>query len=536
MQKIRQFLLRPYLYVFFALIGISFKIYQLDRKIFWFDEVCTIQHTSGIPDKDYPLLIPENEIKNIEFYVDLYHLNKQDYSAGSELKGLLKATQLNPLYYPFLMAWYRIVGDDPADYRLFNVIIFIITLPFLFLLSRKLFGSITAGWIAVSLFAVSPFIHLFSQEARYYIFWTFVLIVMNWLFLQAISINSNNWWIAYILLAAMSLYASPVSVIIISGHILYVLLIRKHLLKKLILSMIVVFVLYLPWALHLYFKFNEIASGLSWQANNENNTAFWLPLMGQVFYLISIFSSKLDFFSAFSKKSFEMPPEALSAFMFNAFVFALLIVAFVFLFNKTKKEIRNFLLLIIVPGLTFFYFNDVIRNGMTSWWWRYLIFIAPGIILVMTNLLYNKIEKGSFLYSGFLLALFFIGINSLITISGARHWNIGYQLNEFIEDAGVISECRESLLITDFDNNKKMSQFMVVMLECKNENIDILKVSADDDQIEDSIGNKKYSDIYVFYASDELTGKLKTRFGDKMEKLNREGISTIWKIEVENVE
>ena len=77
MQIIRQFLIRPYLYIFIALIGISLKFYHLDYKLFWFDEVCTIQHTSGIPDREYPALVPINEIKNISFYNDLYHLNKE---------------------------------------------------------------------------------------------------------------------------------------------------------------------------------------------------------------------------------------------------------------------------------------------------------------------------------------------------------------------------------------------------------------------------------------------------------------------------
>ena len=116
MKSIREFLIQPYIYALIVLIGISFKFYRLDYKLFWLDEVYTIQHTSGCTAKDYQKLIPVDEINNIGFYKDLYHLNKQKLSIISQLKGMFSEPQMNPLHYPLLMIWYRIAGDDPADY------------------------------------------------------------------------------------------------------------------------------------------------------------------------------------------------------------------------------------------------------------------------------------------------------------------------------------------------------------------------------------------------------------------------------------
>ncbi|HDR53011.1 MAG TPA: phospholipid carrier-dependent glycosyltransferase [Mariniphaga anaerophila] len=70
---------------------------------------------------------------------------------------------LNPLHSVILSFWYRLTGDDILHYRLFSVLIFILTLPFLFFLARKLFRSDQIAWIATSLYSVSPFIHLFAQ-------------------------------------------------------------------------------------------------------------------------------------------------------------------------------------------------------------------------------------------------------------------------------------------------------------------------------------------------------------------------------------
>ena len=505
----------------------------MDYKLLWIDEVYTIQHTSGIPDKEYPTLIPVNEIKNISFYHDLYRLNKQDYKIGSQVKGLFASPQLNPLHYPFLMVWYRIVGDYPIHFRLFSVFVFIITLPFLFLLSRRLFDSSLAGWITVSLYAVSPFIHLFAQEARYYILWAFIIVVLHYLVLQIIRYNNIKWWSAYTIIAALSLYASPVSIIIIFGHLVFVWITRKDLLQRYGTSMLVVFLLYLPWALSLLFKLGAITSGLSWHSNNPFNVAFWLPFLGQCLYMISIFSFKLDYLTAFEPTSVNVPPEAISALIFNIIVLIIITIAFIFLFKKTRKEIKYFLLLIVIPGFLFFYFNDLLRNGMTSWWWRYLIFIAPGVILAMTNLLYKKIEKGNLLYFVCYLALIFIGISSISTISKAKHWHIGNKMNIYIENARLISKAEKPLLITDFVNNKNMVDLMVVTRECNSQNIDILRASPGIDAIENRIGHKEYSDIYVLYASDELIEKLKSQFAGNMEKLDVKGISSIWKIRIE---
>jgi uncharacterized membrane protein len=430
------------------------------------------------------------------------------------------------------MAWYRVAGDEPADFRLFGVFVFMLTLPFLFLLSKTLFDSNLAGWIAVSLYAVSPFVHLFAQEARYYILWSFVLIVLHYLFLQAIKRSNLKWWSAYALVVALSLYASPVSGIIIFGHIVFILLTRRHLIRVSIISMLCGLILYLPWALKLYFSFDEIITSLSWQSNTQQHISFFFPLMGQIFYLFSIFSSPIDFFYVFDQASKNIPPAAQFAFSLNFIVLALVVTAFGFLFKKTGKEVKYFLLLIILPGLVFFYILDLVRSGMTSWWWRYLIFAAAGIILVMTNFLREKIEKGSLIYSFIFIAVAAIGVGSMFSISGARHWTLGKKWDCYIEDARLFSTSEKPLLITDFAFGYGMINSMVSILECDSENIDILRASPDIKNVEKMIKHKDYSDIYVFHGSDELIGSLKSQFDGKMEKLHVEGISSMWKIAI----
>jgi uncharacterized membrane protein len=530
-KTLQQFLLRPWIYVLIVVIGISLKFYQLDHKLFWFDEVCTVQHTSGISDGNYPSLVPIDEIKNISYYHDMYHLKAQHYSIGSQLKGLFSSTQLTPLHYSFLIFWYRIIGDDFIDYRLSSVFIFILTLPFLSLLAKKLFNSNLAGWIATSIYSISPFIHLFAQEARYYILWSFFLIVLHYFLLLAIQHRKISGWIAYIFTAVLAMYTSPFTGIILFGHLIYVWVFEKELRKPYTISLLFVFLGYMPWIFSMYLNRSEIVSAMSWHSRNFH-VGFLFPLMGQIFYFISLFFFKIDYHNL----SFTTPPVFTSgmiiAFILNTLMLVLLIISFVYLLKKSGKKITWFLLLIILPGIILFYSIDIARSSITSWWWRYLIFNAAGIILVMTFLLFKKIERGNLFYSGVFIGLAIVGILSIQTISKTRYWFLGGNVQQqvYIEDADFISNAWKPLLITDYSFRLGMVDFMVVMNECKSENVDILRASPDIKGVEEKLNGKKYSDIYVYHASPKLVANLKSQFGEEMDSIKKEGISPMWKI------
>jgi uncharacterized membrane protein len=530
-KTIQQFLLQPWIYVIIIIIGISLKFYQLDYKLFWFDEVCTVQHTSGFSNHNFPDQVPVDEIKNISYYHNLYHLNTQHYSIGTQLKGLFSSTQLTPLHYSLLIFWYRIVGDNFIDYRLFSVFIFILTLPFLFLLAKKLFDSELAGWIVVSLYSISPFIHLFAQEARYYILWSFFLIILHYFLLLAIQYRKRSWWVVYIITAVLSMYTSPFTGIILCGHLVYVWSFEKDLRRSFAINLLFVFLCYMPWIFSLYLNRSEIVSAMSWHSRGFH-VGFVFPLMGQIFYFISIFFFKIDYHNL----SFTTPPDftpgIMGAFMLNILVLILLIISFVYLFKKSGKKITWFLLLIILPGVLLFYSLDITMDSITSWWWRYIIFNSTGIMLVMTFLLFKKIERGNLFYSGVFIGLTFIGVLSILTISKTRHWFLGgnVQQHVYIEDAAFISKSHKPLLITDYSYRLGMVDFSVVINECKSEDVDILRASSDIKEVEKIISDKKYSDIYVVHASPTLVQNLKSQFGDEMDSIKVAGISPMWKI------
>jgi hypothetical protein len=99
------------------------KFYRLESKLFWRDEISSVLYTSGIKDSTYLDKIPVHAIRNIGFYDNLLHLGTQPYPLTSEISGILSDTPLTPAHYIFLTLWYRLVGDDMLDYRLFSLLI-----------------------------------------------------------------------------------------------------------------------------------------------------------------------------------------------------------------------------------------------------------------------------------------------------------------------------------------------------------------------------------------------------------------------------
>ncbi|UCH13441.1 MAG: glycosyltransferase family 39 protein [Bacteroidales bacterium] len=533
MKTIRQFLLRPYLYLIIIIIGTVLKFYRLDHKLFWFDEICTVQHTSGIPDYKYPGLVPLNEIKNISFYNDLYHLNKQDYTIALQLKGLFSSTQLTPLHYSFLVFWHRIVGDDKIDYRLFGVFIFILTLPFLFLLARQLFKSNLAGWVAVSLYAVSPYINLFAQEARYYILLAFFIVILHYLFLLFVQHKKVKWLIAYSIIAIMAMYTSFISGVIIFGHFIYVCLLKKDLCLKYSISLFAIFIVYAPWIYSMYIDFHEISVSLSWHSQPESLPVI-MTIMGQITFFISIFEFLIDYSLIYIDNMIAFSPVIILGFVTNILILILLIIAFIYFFRKSRMEEKLFAILIILPGFILFFVYDIVRSAIASWWWRYHIFNVFGIILVVTYLLFRKIEKGKLAFSGIFTGLVIIGIFSVLTISNSRYWyHGGYLQQVYIEDARLFSKADKPVIITDYSFGFGMVDFMVVINECNSDNIDILRASNDIENVEEILIYNNYSEIYVTHASNELTENLKSQFGEKMDSLKIEGISPMWQINLD---
>lgn len=522
MKTIQQLLHRPWLYMGIVIIGIGLKFYGIESKYFWYDEIETIMHVSGISDLDYPSLVPVNKINNISYYHDLLHLNIQDYTIGSQLKGLFSMPQLTPLHPTLLIFWHRIAGDDYIHYRLFNVFLFIMLLPCLFLLCKTLFGSNLSGWIAVSLFSVSPFFNIYTQEACYIMLWAFFTIICHCIFLKAVQNNNIKWWIGYAFIAVLTLYTSLVSSLVLLGHLIFIFIQNKKLRIQYCISLFAVFLFYLPWMVTMYNNLDEILRSLYWHKYwNEINVLQQIP--GQLLGIATLFVCFVDYtiglISVFSGG--DLPDNIVLIGIPTVYVLVLITFAIVYFLKNSSKDIRYFLLLITLPSIMFIMIMDIIRNGWLSFIWRYHVISLIGILLIITNYLYEKIKEKKNLFFGIFLSLIILATISIFNIAKIKCWTIGGPCEDW--DNYMMAEkllnSDRTLIITDFTYWAGIGGFLEVMAKVENEDIDILYALPDNDCIDELIDTSIYSYIFLMHTSDKLLENIKLNVTPKIDSL-----------------
>jgi hypothetical protein len=408
-------------------------------------------------------------------------------------------------------------------YRLFSVLVFILTLPFLFFLARKLFQSDLVAWITTSFYSVSPFIHVFAQEARYYILWAFILVVLHFFLIYALDKRRVLWWAGYALAGILALYCSIMSGLIIFEHLLVILILYRKEFWKFAGSGIVMLLAYLPWLLLILNSYQEVISSLEWHKMPQK-MPFWAPILGITLGYIRTFSFYKEYTLYWDEVFGNLTADLLLESFFNLCILAFLLLALIKMKTFLKKESSTFLLLIFIPGFLLFFFLDLFRNAVTSIWWRYHIFSTIPIILIASSFFAGRMQSrkiADILIYGGLVA---ISLYSVYTISGQKHWYLGGEwVKEYVDNAELLSNSEKALVITDFTRADNPwtgpTLTMQVLLNCTSDQIDVLRIGQDVPDMGTLIPEGTYSDIFVLYPSSRLVEELNEQFGQRMQVL-----------------
>lgn len=132
--------LSPWLAGIITVIGGALRVLGLGSKGLWLDEA---------------------------FSIWLAH-----HSVGELLQWVVRIDQHPPLYYLLLQPWLALNGDSPYLARLLSVLLGAATIPVVYLIGKRLSGSVM-GLAAAVFLAVSPFNVFFAQETRMYALLTF---------------------------------------------------------------------------------------------------------------------------------------------------------------------------------------------------------------------------------------------------------------------------------------------------------------------------------------------------------------------------
>ena len=231
-----------------VMLALALRLVNLNSRPLWYDEAFTLLHA-------------EQPLARI-FY-------------GTVTQSNGAAADVHPLFfYNLLHVWMSGAGQSPFSVRLLSVVLGTATVIMVYLLARRLFDE-RSGLIAAVLTAVAPFHVYYSQEIRMYSLLGLTTISMTYFFVRAWREGDYGNWVAFAVLAALTLYTHNLGAMFLAGLALWVLWTWQrgpHWLhwRPLVWSHLLILLLYVPWLTILPGQFNKIQQ------------AFWITRPGLV--------------------------------------------------------------------------------------------------------------------------------------------------------------------------------------------------------------------------------------------------------------
>lgn len=438
-------------------IGILFRFVNLDRKFYWIDETYTSLRVSGYTEAEMIKQISYDKITSPSDLQKYQQINSEKTLSDSLNSLATEDPQHPPLYYVLARFWAQWFGSSAAAMRSLAAVISLLVFPAIYWLAWELFESSAVAWMAIAIFAISPYHILFAQEARQYSLWTLTTILSSAALLRAMRPEENQnpiWlvshWAVYAVTAAMGFYTHLLFVCVAAAHAIYVALIANWRdIKTFIayyVAALIALIGFMPSLVNTVENFNQIRSTTVWaeQTSLLRLVSRWAGSLSIAFFDIGIDGS------ASATQLALIIPAGLA-------ILALVGYAIYFLCRQTPKRVWLMVLLLIATTAIFLALPDILKGGRRSGNPRYLVPCYVGIQLAVAYLLSAKISnkfdnlKQQTLWKVVIVSLFCAGIISGgVSSQSDSWWNKGSGwLRAELEVAAIVNSASNPLIISD---------------------------------------------------------------------------------------
>jgi uncharacterized membrane protein len=419
-------------------LGVCFRFVNLDRKIYWHDEVYTSLRAAGYTRHEIDTALFRNQ------FVPAPHLltfqrPKPDSTIADTVRSLAtEDPQHPPLYYSMAYGWMRVLGSSMAASRLLPALLSLLSLPLMYNLAMELFGVRLVALMATTLLALSPFDILFAQTARQYSLLTATVIGSSWLLLRAMRLRAwQHWWL-YALSLAAGLYTHPFFGLTMIGHGVYALLlgvfdnekpikpdwdetqfsikpiptrrsfqVRFRMLFKFLTAWVAAMILYLPWLRVL-----QEHSGRAFETTNWTQATVGLVYLAK-FWVLSFTSLFVDLDFGFNN---------IETYLLRVPYILLMLGAAVVVCYRTPRKTWLFLLTSVLVPFLILAIPDLLWGGKRSAISRYLISCYPGVQLMVAYLLTAGLSTGKQIWQWLLTLMLAGSIVSCSLSAVAETW------------------------------------------------------------------------------------------------------------------
>jgi uncharacterized membrane protein len=374
------------LIILVLVLGIFFRLTNLDRKVYWFDETYTSLRISGYQERELIEEVYNGKpiaVKDLLKYQQL----ESDRNVNDVLDSLAKEDpQHSPLYYLLTHFWVRWFGNSIAVVRSLGAVVSLLAFPAMYWLAWELFNSTAVANMAMAILAVSPFHILYAQEARPYGMWTVTILLSSAAFLRAIRLKTITSWFVYTLTLFLGFYTFLYTALVALGHGIYLVAIEKFRFTKTVVSYIVSWLLailcFSPWLLIIVDGLDRIKQATAY-LNERGSIAYFLKAwLGRIGYIFV----DLNPYSPDSKISLGLFFQYLLGFL----TIALAVYSIYCLIRFNSIKVWLFVLTLISSTWLTLLCLDLSLGGTRSTINRYLIPCFIGIQLAVAYLLSDR--------------------------------------------------------------------------------------------------------------------------------------------------
>lgn len=424
-------------------LGIFFRVTHLDRKVYWHDEVFTSIRATGYNAKEIVAQVFSGEPIAPTALLQ-YQTLSPEHGWSDTWRSLTTHPEHPPLYYLLIRFWMERFGCHVAAVRSLSVLFSLLSFPALYWLCRELFNNPRIAWIALTLFAVSPFQMLYAQEARQSSLWTLSTLLATAALLRAMRRPTRWSWGLYALTVALNLYTFLLSGMVLISHSLLVLTTKPwswRLVRSFFSSLAVGLLCFTPWIVVLIHNWLSLQSVTLW-TRDQISRSFLMRLWG--------LHSSGNFID------FGWPIDYIGVYLLPPIILLILAYALWILYRHAPARTSRLILLLIALPVMALIGTDLLLGGQRSSHTRYFVPMLIGEQLAMAHLIAYLLPQPSVWKRQFgrgLMATFLIlGIISCGMIWQAETWwSKGPSFNN-PRIASMLNQFDQPVVISSLDN------------------------------------------------------------------------------------
>ncbi|MEH2283366.1 MAG: glycosyltransferase family 39 protein [Nostoc sp.] len=514
-----------FLIVILLVVGIFFRFFNIDRKVYWHDETFTSLRISGYTANEVRQQIFNGRIIDKESFAKFQSPNMEKGLSDTIMSLEIEDPQHPPLYYIIARFWVEIFGNSVTIIRSLSAFISLLIFPSIYWLCRELFkASVWVSEVAIALMAISPIHLVYAQEAREYILWIVTILLCSASLLRALRLESKDrasrilTWGIYAVTLGLSLYTFLLSGFVAVAHAIYVIATAKFrftkTVKAYLLASLAGFLAFTPWMLVVIDNFLQFDSSTVWTKRQfplEILIKSWLLQLSRIFL-------DLNF-------GFENPFSYVITPIFLIFIGY----SIYFLCRTTNYKIWLFIVtLIMIPALPLV-LPDLIFGGIRSLSERYLLLSYLGIQLAVTYLLAMQLHNKSLvrrrIWQTIMGLVIICGLVSYGANSQAETWWSKVISYGNPQVAKIINQATHPLLISDDSGINYGNVFSLSYLLQPKVQFQLVK--------DHSIPNipDEFINIFLLNPSDTWRKQIETNYKYKTFVIYSDNNYLLWKVE-----